>query len=103
MRFQIAGWCRAIQFASASAWKNRTVCLTPPSAKSAPHVPPIGFSPPVRRRSGQTIAGRSGSPAASRLMTDPRCVVSATPRTASLGTGDSRQSCWQLSATARQK
>ena len=42
----------------------------------------------VRLWSSQTMAGRSGLPCRSRLMTVPRCVVTATPRIADFGMFD---------------
>ena len=58
---------------------------------ASPHRPPIRGSPSARQRSSQTIAGRSGSPSSSVTTTVPRCVVSATPASASRRTSRARE------------
>ena len=51
----------------------------PARRKASPHSPPSGGKPSVRRWSSQTMAGRSGLPFSSRLITVERWVVRATP------------------------
>jgi len=103
VRAMISGWWVAIQLASASAWKYATVPDRRAARKASAHAPPTGLMPSARRWSSQMIAGRSGWPSRSTLITVARWVVSATPLIAALGMSVLCQSCWQAWHSASQK
>ena len=94
-RAHIAGSLSAHQLTSASRWKWRTVPAAPATRSALRQNAPSGGTPFARRWSSQTIAGAIVWPRESIGTSVPRCVVTATPRTAPRSPGWSRQSCWQ--------